>query len=101
MQQFLRLCLWQAILFTIFTTPTVTAAEGGMSIKGPKSSDAVKSSGMSIRGPKSLDNKTQSSDFSQYEQYGPITSKDTLWNIALTVRPDNSLSVYQVMQSIY
>ncbi|WP_426358348.1 FimV/HubP family polar landmark protein [Pseudocolwellia sp. HL-MZ19] len=78
MQQFLRLCLWQVIIFTGFSASSVMAEEVGISIKGPKSSDIV-----------------------QYEQYGPITARDTLWNIALKVRPDNTLSIYQVMQSLF
>ena len=78
MQQFLRLCLWQVMIFTGFSASTAMAEEVGISIKGPKSSDVV-----------------------QYEQYGPITPKDTLWNIALKVRPDNTLSIYQVMQSLF
>ena len=41
------------------------------------------------------------SDVVRYERYGPINKSDTLWNIALTVRPDNRLSVYQVMQALY
>ena len=78
MEPFLRLCLWQVVIFTAFATPTVMAAEAGITIKGPKSSDVFR-----------------------YEQYGPITAQDTLWNIALKVRPEKSLTIYQVMQSLY
>ena len=79
MQRLLRLCLWQALIISIscFTLP-ISAQEGGIHIKGPKSSDAF-----------------------PYDSYGPITAKDTLWNIALKVRPDPRLSVYQVMQALY
>ena len=34
-------------------------------------------------------------------QYGPTTSKDTFWSIAQKVRPDASVSVYQVMAALY
>ncbi|MFI3246046.1 MAG: FimV/HubP family polar landmark protein [Ferrimonas sp.] len=33
--------------------------------------------------------------------YGPIKSTDTLWRIANQVRPDNSVSIYQVMQALF
>ncbi len=33
--------------------------------------------------------------------YGPIRSTDTLWRIANQVRPDNSVSIYQVMQALF
>ena len=33
--------------------------------------------------------------------YGPITKGDTIWSIALKVRPDESLTVHQVMQALY
>jgi pilus assembly protein FimV len=79
MQRLLRLCLWQALIISIscFSLP-ISAEEGGIRIRGPKSTDAF-----------------------PYDRYGPITSKDTLWNIALKVRPDPRLSVYQVMQALY
>ncbi|MCH4294003.1 pilus assembly protein FimV [Shewanella sp. 3B26] len=34
-------------------------------------------------------------------QYGPTTPQDTFWSIAQKVRPDSSVSVYQVMAAIY
>ena len=34
-------------------------------------------------------------------QYGPTTSKDTFWSIAQKVRPDASVSIYQVMAALY
>ena len=79
MHTLLRLCLWQALIISIccFSLPT-SAEDDGIRIRGPKSTDAF-----------------------PYDSYGPITSKDTLWNIALKVRPDPRLSVYQVMQALY
>lgn len=34
-------------------------------------------------------------------QYGPTTSADTFWSIAQAVKPDNSITVYQVMAALY
>ncbi|MCE9686844.1 hypothetical protein LZP73_11635 [Shewanella sp. AS16] len=34
-------------------------------------------------------------------QYGPTTGADTFWGIAQKMRPDKSVSVYQVMAAIY
>ncbi|ABZ77197.1 conserved hypothetical protein [Shewanella halifaxensis HAW-EB4] len=34
-------------------------------------------------------------------QYGPTTSADTFWSIAQTVKPDNSVTIYQVMSALY
>ncbi|WP_076408847.1 FimV/HubP family polar landmark protein [Shewanella sp. UCD-KL12] len=34
-------------------------------------------------------------------QYGPTQSSDTFWSIAQKVRPDSSVSIYQVMAAIY
>jgi pilus assembly protein FimV len=48
--------------------------------------------GINIRGPKAQE---------LLSQYGPITPNDTLWNIATNVRTDPSLTIYQVMQSLY
>ncbi|SEK40847.1 pilus assembly protein FimV, partial [Colwellia chukchiensis] len=79
MQKILRLCLWQVLFISIscFSLP-ISAEESGIRIRGPKASDAF-----------------------PYDRYGPITGKDTLWNIALKVRPDPRFSVYQVMQALF
>ncbi|QYK02860.1 FimV/HubP family polar landmark protein [Shewanella psychrotolerans] len=34
-------------------------------------------------------------------QYGPTTSVDTFWSIAQKMRPDSSVTIYQVMAAIY
>ena len=80
MQHLLRLCLWQAIIIGILSAhfPVNAEEERGIRMRGPKSSDVF-----------------------PYDRYGPITSKDTLWNIATRIRPDKRLSVYQVMQALY
>lgn len=48
-----------------------------------------------IRGPKNVDIGEQG------KRYGPIRDSDTLWRIATKLRPDNSVTIYQVMQAIY
>ena len=80
MQRLISLCLWQVVIVGVlfFTTPNLAAQEAGIRIRGPKSTDVF-----------------------PYERYGPIHSADTLWKIAITVRPDPSFSVYQVMQALF
>ncbi len=80
MQTLLRLCLWPAIIIGMLITQLPVSAEEDRGIR--------------MRGP-------QSSDIFPYDRYGPITSKDTLWNIATRILPDTRLSIYQVMQALY
>lgn len=40
-------------------------------------------------------------DETQLREYGPTTSTDTFWRIANNVRPDQSVSIYQVMAAIF
>ncbi|MCH1923685.1 pilus assembly protein FimV [Shewanella sp. C32] len=37
----------------------------------------------------------------QVRQYGPTSVNDTFWSIAQKVRPDDSISIYQVMAAIF
>jgi pilus assembly protein FimV len=93
MQKLFRLCLWQVVLgiltFSVFFI-------GTLSTSGYAFSQEVQAQerGIRMRGPKST-------DVFPYDRYGPITKRDTLWKIALTVRPDSRLSVYQVMEALY
>ncbi|MBB1379147.1 FimV/HubP family polar landmark protein, partial [Pseudoalteromonas sp. SR43-2] len=48
-----------------------------------------------LKGPKGVDYGAQG------RSIGPIKPTDTLWRIAAKVRPDNSVSIYQVMQALY
>ena len=48
-----------------------------------------------LKGPKGVDYGAQG------RSIGPIKPTDTLWRIAVKVRPDNSVSIYQVMQALY
>ncbi len=51
--------------------------------------------GTTLKGPKGVDYGAQG------RSIGPIKPTDTLWRIAAKVRPDNSVSIYQVMQALY
>lgn len=93
MQKSFRLCLWQVVLgiFTVsvfsismlYTSSTAFSQE----VQTPERS-------IHMRIP-------NSTDVFPFDRYGPLTQRDTLWNIALTVRPDNRLSVYQVMEALH
>jgi pilus assembly protein FimV len=48
-----------------------------------------------LKGPKGVDYGVQG------RTIGPIKPTDTLWRIAAKVRPDNSVTIYQVMQALY
>lgn len=48
-----------------------------------------------LRGPKGVDYGMQG------RAVGPIKPTDTLWKIAAKVRPDESVSIYQVMVALY
>jgi pilus assembly protein FimV len=48
-----------------------------------------------IRGPKNVDVGEQG------KRYGPVRDSDTLWRIATKLRPDDSVTIYQVMQAIF
>ncbi|REL27633.1 hypothetical protein DXX93_14435 [Thalassotalea euphylliae] len=80
MLRLLSLCLLQVLIVGLLlaTTPSVSAQDTGIRIRGPKSTDVF-----------------------PHDRYGPITSSDTLWKIALAIRPDPSVTVYQVMQALY
>ncbi|WP_286262656.1 FimV/HubP family polar landmark protein [Thalassotalea atypica] len=80
MHRLFNLCLWQVLFAGVLLTnaPTISAQDAGVSIRGPKSTDAY-----------------------PYRRYGPINSNDTLWKIATKVRPSEKVSIYQVMQALY
>ena len=54
----------------------------------------VNAEGLKITGP---DGQVRQ----QVRQYGPTTPSDTFWSIAQKVRPDPSVSIYQVMAAIF
>ncbi|MCL2919534.1 FimV/HubP family polar landmark protein [Shewanella litorisediminis] len=61
----------------------------------PQFSEVRAAEPLKITGPDGQSREAQS------RQYGPTTVQDTFWSIAQKVRPDNSVSVYQVMAAIY
>ena len=97
MQKLLRLCLRQVVLsISIASILSVSIIASVSTIGFPVFAQEapIAERGIRMRGPKS-------SDVFPYERYGPINTRDTLWKIALTVRPDSRLTVYQVMQALY
>jgi pilus assembly protein FimV len=73
--------------------PLVAASSGGRSNPSPAAN-----SGMVSRSEPAGSGSTQS--LASGSVYGPTTSSDTLWSIATRMRPDNSVSVQQVMLAI-
>lgn len=59
------------------------------------SSVLAQDSSVEIRGPRGTERTVPQ------QQFGPLTPNDTLWGIAQRVRPDNSVSIYQVMYALY
>ncbi|WP_280177925.1 FimV/HubP family polar landmark protein, partial [Pseudoalteromonas peptidolytica] len=51
--------------------------------------------GVVLKGPKGVDYGAQG------RSIGPIRPTDTLWRIAQKVRPDDSVTIYQVMKALY
>ncbi|PHI34974.1 hypothetical protein CBQ28_22090, partial [Pseudoalteromonas sp. GCY] len=71
------LALFSIFVFALIATPVYT--QEGVVLKGPKGVD-YGAQGRSI---------------------GPIRPTDTLWRIAQKVRPDDSVTIYQVMKALY
>ena len=98
MQKLLCLCLRQVALSisiaSTITTGIMTASVLAISLPAFAQEASMQERGIRMRGPKS-------SDVFPYDRYGPLSQRDTLWKIALTVRPDSRLTVYQVMQALY
>ena len=98
MQKLLHLCLRQVFLSisiaSIITVSSLSVSLSAFAQEAIAQQPPVQERGIRMRGPKS-------SDVFPYDRYGPLTQRDTLWKIALTVRPDSRLTVYQVMQALY
>ena len=56
---------------------------------------SILAEGTRLKGPKNVDYGKQG------RSIGPVKQTDTLWRIAMKVRPDNSISIYQVMRALY
>lgn len=93
MQKSFRLCLWQVVL-CIFTVSVFSISMLYTSNTAFSQEVQTQERSIHMRSP-------NSTDAFPFDRYGPITQRDTLWNIALTVSPDGRLSVYQVMEALY
>ncbi len=86
----LRKIAVQLLIVLSFVTAVPAANSQQGNLRGPKNAP-----------PRSSEPQPQTQREAQSGTYGPIVSSDTLWQIAQSYRPNNSLSIYQVMQAIY
>ncbi|MEZ9596927.1 FimV/HubP family polar landmark protein [Shewanella sp. 10N.261.52.F9] len=86
-------CLVSLIATAIvaFATPSINSAIAAEPLKITGPDGQVKVSNQAVN-----QNNTQG-----VRQYGPTTSADTFWSIAQAVKPDNSVTVYQVMSALF
>ncbi|WP_108946254.1 FimV/HubP family polar landmark protein [Shewanella halifaxensis] len=83
-----------ATTIVAITAPSIhsaTAAEP-LKITGPDGQ---------VKSQKQLGTQVNQGDPQAVRQYGPTTSSDTFWSIAQAVKPDNSVTVYQVMSALF
>jgi pilus assembly protein FimV len=76
------------VLILVTAIPAANSQQGNL--RGPKSAT-----------PKYVEPQLQFQGGIRSSIYGPIVSSDTLWQISQNYRPNNSLSIYQVMQAIF
>ncbi|MDR8523366.1 FimV/HubP family polar landmark protein [Shewanella fidelis] len=79
-----------------------------VAIAAPSIHSATAAEPLKITGPdgqvksqKQLGTQVNQGDPQAVRQYGPTTSSDTFWSIAQAVKPDNSVTVYQVMSALF
>ncbi|HEV8077280.1 MAG TPA: FimV/HubP family polar landmark protein, partial [Marinobacter sp.] len=77
--------------------PLVAASSGGRSNASPSTSASTSSGAISRAAPAG---SGSAQTLASGSVYGPTTSSDTLWSIATRMRPNNSVSVQQVMLAI-
>ena len=88
------------VLNFVIAIPAAYSQQGNL--RGPKSSTPKYSEPQPQRQQQQQpQQRTQTQREMQPGTYGPIVSSDTLWQISQNYRPNNSLSIYQVMQAIY
>ena len=93
--------------YAVLVDPPVYAEDSGVSesVRAPSSAPAAQSqSASSTRSTESVRrqarvDQSRSSGY-QSDTFGPTGPSDTLWTIASSVRPDNSLSMQQVMLAL-
>ncbi|MCK8044028.1 pilus assembly protein FimV [Shewanella sp. 1CM18E] len=83
-------------------------ATGIVAIAAPSIHSATAAEPLKITGPDGqvksniqTNAQVNQSDPQGVRQYGPTTSADTFWSIAQAVKPDNSVTVYQVMSALF
>jgi pilus assembly protein FimV len=86
----LRKIAVQLLILLILVTAIPAANSQQGNLRGPKSAT-----------PKIFEPQQQFQERMRSSIYGPIVSSDTLWQISQNYHPNNSLSIYQVMQAIF
>jgi pilus assembly protein FimV len=86
----------QLLIVLNFVTAIPAAYSQQGNLRGPKNSTPRYSEPQPQR-----QTQPQTQRGNQSDTYGPVVSSDTLWQISQNYRPNNSLSIYQVMQAIY
>ncbi|MDO6442452.1 FimV/HubP family polar landmark protein [Marinobacter sp. 2_MG-2023] len=93
--------------YAVLVDPPVYAEESGVSeqVRAPSSAPAAQSgtstrSAESVRRQARVEQSRASSAGYGADTFGPTGASDTLWTIAAEVRPDNSLSMQQVMLAL-
>ena len=89
----------QLLIVLNFVTAIPAAHSQQGNLRGPKNTTPRYSEPQ--RQPQQQQQQPPTRRVTQSGTYGPIVSSDTLWQIAQNYRPNNSLSIYQVMQAIY
>jgi pilus assembly protein FimV len=90
----------QLLIVLNFVTAIPAAYSQQGNLRGPKNS-TPRYSEPQPQAQAQRQTQPQTQRGNQSDTYGPIVSSDTLWQISQSYRPNNSLSIYQVMQAIY
>lgn len=89
--------------YAVLVDPPVYAEESGVQeqVTAPATRQAAQPSGQQAR-PQARTETQQPrrTDTQRARSFGPTGPSDTLWNIAASVRPDNSVSIQQVMLAL-
>jgi pilus assembly protein FimV len=98
----LRKIAVQLLIVLNFVTAIPAAHSQQGNLRGPKNTTTRYSEPQRQRQQQQQPQRQpQTQRVTQSGTYGPVVSSDTLWQIAQNYRPNNSLSIYQVMQAIY
>jgi pilus assembly protein FimV len=88
--------------YAVLVDPPMYAEESGLQeeVTAPSATTATSSSRPPAAGTRQRTDQARPATRSAAGQVGPTGSSDTLWSIAERVRPDNSLSIQQVMLAL-